>query len=82
MNFINQYSALLFGLGLLTLVAVLLLRRGLKPARVIVLVLVGLGLLVGWYVLRPQQTPHAQLSELQAPIGAGTPVLLELQSPY
>jgi ferric-dicitrate binding protein FerR (iron transport regulator) len=59
-----------------------LLRRGVSRGRVALLVLLALALVAGWWFVRPVQTPHADLASLQGQIGAGTPVLLEFQSPY
>ena len=41
------------------------------------------GLLTAWIILHPRQTPLMNDAKaVKAMIGAGTPVLLELQSPY
>jgi formate hydrogenlyase subunit 3/multisubunit Na+/H+ antiporter MnhD subunit len=82
MNIFNLYSALIFGLAGLILVGLLLFRRRMSLGRVIALIVLGLALLVAWWLVRPVQTAHDDLSNLMAPIGAGKPVLLEFQSPY
>jgi NADH:ubiquinone oxidoreductase subunit 6 (subunit J) len=82
MNPINLYSALLLLVVVILFSGFLLLRRGVSLARVAVIVLIGLVLVAGWWFMRPVQTPHADLAELQGKIGAGKPVLLEFQSPY
>ena len=82
MSIINQYSFLWMGgfvLGLLALV--LTLRRA--PARYwLALAGVALGLAAAYAALRPTPGAADAAAQLQASIGAGTPVLVELQSPY
>ncbi|UCH59793.1 MAG: hypothetical protein JSV61_16485 [Anaerolineales bacterium] len=82
MNPLNLYSVPLLILSALILAGILLLRRGISRERLTIIAALGLGLLVVWYFLRPVQTPHAELEDFQRQIGAGTPVLLEFQSPY
>jgi hypothetical protein len=82
MNPLNLYSAPLLAIFANLVTGTVLLRRGVNPWRVAVLVLLALGLLAVWWLVRPVQTPHADLAALEDQIGAGTPVLLELQSPY
>ena len=82
MALINQYSFLWGALILLIVVAVLLLRDGPKRTDFLILgiILVALGGL--WLVVRPRATQLTNAAQVQAQIGAGTPVLLEFQSPY
>ncbi|HSF82883.1 MAG TPA: hypothetical protein VLA49_16735 [Anaerolineales bacterium] len=47
-----------------------------------ILVILALGLAAVWYFARPVQTPHGELADFRNQIRAGTPVLLEFQSPY
>jgi hypothetical protein len=82
MNPLNLYSAPLLLVIVILLAGVVLLRRGVSRGRVVALGLIGLGLLAGWWFVRPVQTPHADIAALRSQIGAGTPVLLEFQSPY
>ena len=82
MNPFNLYSALLFILFVLLLAGYFLLRPGLSLERLLILALLAFGLLFGWYRLRPVQTPHTDVEDLRSQISAGTPVLLEFQSPY
>jgi hypothetical protein len=67
---------------IILIAGVVLLRRGVSRGRVAVLVVLALALVAGWWFVRPVQTPHADIAALRAQIGAGTPVLLEFQSPY
>lgn len=79
----NHYSFLWIAVGL-TLVAGLVLltnRPSLREFASFGVIVVGL--LVAWFVLHPHQTPLiSDAKAVQASIGAGTPVLLEFQSPY
>ena len=82
MALINQYSFLWGALILLIIVAVLLLRDGPKRTDFLILgvILIALGGL--WLGVRPRATQLTHAAQVQAQIGAGTPVLLEFQSPY
>ena len=82
MQIINQYSLVIFGLVGLAAVALVLLRSGKGRGRMAVLAVLALALLAGWVTVRPTATPAAAVSQVRAQIGQGTPVLLELQSPY
>jgi hypothetical protein len=82
MNPLNLYSALLLILIILLLAGRYLLRRGVSRGRLLVFGLIAVGVVGGWFALRPVQTPHQASAELRSQIGAGTPVLLEFQSPY
>lgn len=79
---VNQYSFVwVSAAGIVVLAAVLAIRRA--PTRLwLALAATVLGLGVAYALLRPSPaTPNAVL-RLESSIGAGTPVLLELQSPY
>lgn len=79
----NHYSFLWIALSL-TIVAGLVLLTNKPSLRDFVSfgVIVG-GLLVAWLILHPQQTAlMSDAKSVQAMIGAGTPVLMEFQSPY
>jgi drug/metabolite transporter (DMT)-like permease len=83
MKIFNQYSAI-WMVGLLVVVfGFVLLRRRSKWPRWLAFAIVVLGLVGAWVLLRPQQTTGGlTAAQVQVEIGAGTPVLLELQSPY
>lgn len=82
MNLINQYSVVLLVFVGLAVAMVILLRRGINPKRLLILVLMALGVFAAWRLARPVQTDYSDLADLRAQIGAGRPVLLEFQSPY
>ncbi len=82
MSLINHYSTL-WGLGILFALAAYFLTRGKRSAKKqITLALIGIALVGIWFAIRPQSGSNESASTLRAQIGQGTPVLLELQSPY
>jgi O-antigen ligase len=81
-NPLNLYSVPLMLLVIILLAGSLLLRGGPSRGRVAILLALVIGLVVGWFTIRPVQTPTEGAEELRNRIGAGNPVLLEFQSPY
>jgi hypothetical protein len=83
MQIINQYSAIWIAVFLVAIAAIILLRRKPKWPQFLVLAVIVIGLATAWIFLHPLQTAHiSTAAQVQASIGQGTPVLLELQSPY
>lgn len=82
MQIVNQYSFLLVAAFGLASLAFILLRDGVKGSDLIALASLVLGFTVAFALLRPRPSAGADAEAIQAQIGAGTPVLLELQSPY
>jgi hypothetical protein len=82
MSILNQYSFLWVAIGGAGLVVfVLALRRA--PARQwLALAGIVLGLAAAYAAVRPTPGASNAAAQLQASIGSGTPVLVELQSPY
>jgi hypothetical protein len=79
---LNQYSFLLIaGLGLVAL-AFALLRDGVKGSDLIALASLAIGFTAAFALLRPRASTVAGVETVLEQIGAGTPVLLEFQSPY
>ena len=70
-------AILIFGL-----IAYFLLRQGVTIQNGIKLLAVGVLLLVGWLVLRPQQANTTEYTQFQTVLEGDQAVLLELQSPY
>ncbi len=81
-QFINHNSFILFGLILVAIVAAILLRDGAKRSDWIILGSLIVVLAVTYFSVRPAQATSTEADLIQARIGAGTPVLLEVQSPY
>ena len=79
----NHYSFLWIVAGLTIVAGLVLLtnRPRLRDFLSFGVIVAGLG--VAWLILHPHQTPLMNdAKSVQAMIGAGTPVLLEFQSPY
>lgn len=80
--FFNQYSfVLLSGLA----VAALLLwavARGVRTERLVAVGALALGCALAFALFTPRASDPPASGDLAAPIGGGTPVLLEFQSPY
>jgi hypothetical protein len=80
---VNQYSALWIAGAFLLLVTLILFRQMPKTRDLVALIVVIIGLVVAWSLLRPRQTPLMEdANTVQSMIGRGKPVLLEFQSPY
>ena len=82
MIWINHNSTLVLGIGILVLAAFFLLRDGVTLKDLLLLCGLLVLLLLLWLPLRPKQKLPSQGSGLLSQIGAGLPVLLEIQSPY
>lgn len=79
----NQYSLFLVVLVILGVMGAFLFRKSPRLPEIIAFIVVLLGLVVAWIVLRPTQTPLSNAAEeVRTRIGSGKPVLLEFQSPY
>jgi hypothetical protein len=82
MSFINQYSFLLIGLASLLALAYFLFRNGIRAQDVIAFGALITGLTIAYVFLNPGASSIGEIEEVRDQIGAGTPVLLEMQSPY
>jgi hypothetical protein len=80
---IREYSFLIISFGLIVAAALVLLTNKPKLRDYIAFGVIVVGLITAWGILHPRQTPLMEDAKMvQAMIGAGTPVLLEFQSPY
>jgi thiol-disulfide isomerase/thioredoxin len=82
MTFINHYSFLLLVTVSTVAAASILLRRGLSAPRILLIACVAIVL---GFVLRTWGAGASSLQEVrkvEAAIGRGSPVLVEIQSPY
>jgi thiol-disulfide isomerase/thioredoxin len=80
---VNQYSFVIMALVLALLAGVVLLTHRPRWNHYLAFAALVGGLLLSWAILRPRQTLlSADAPQVQAWIGAGTPALLEFQSPY
>jgi len=81
--FIREYSFPLLALGLGIAAGLFLLSNKPKWNDFLAFGVIAAGLIASWVVLHPVQTPLMDdAKKVQSLIGAGTPVLLEFQSPY
>ena len=80
---INQYSFIIISVFLILLAGFFLLGKQPKLKHFLTLGVIVLGFGAAWFILRPHQTPSmGNANAVTGLIGAGTPVLLEFQSPY
>ena len=83
MKVINQYSFIIVGAVVLIGAGVLLLHRRPGWPQWLIFGTLVVGVVAAWIVVHPRATAQVlDAAQVQASIGQGTPVLLELQSPY
>ena len=81
--FIREYSFILVGSGLVVAAGFMLLTNKPKWNDFLAFGVIVAALVASWVILHPIQTPLMDdAKKVQSLIGAGTPVLLEFQSPY
>jgi hypothetical protein len=79
----NQYSFITVAIGFVLVAGLILLTNKPKLNDYITFGVIVTGLVTVWAILHPRQTPLMDDAKMvQEMIGAGTPVLLEFQSPY
>ncbi len=79
----RQYSIVAIALGLIIVAGVILLTNKPKWNDYLAFGVIVASLITAWAILHPRQTALMDNAKsVQAMIGAGTPVLLEFQSPY
>lgn len=80
---IREYSFLIVALGLAIAAGRGFLTNKPKWNNFLAFGVIVAALVASWVILRPVQTPLMDdAKKVQSLIGAGTPVLLEFQSPY
>lgn len=80
---INQYSFVALSILLVLAAGLILLGSKPKLKDYLAFCVIVLGFVAGWGILHPRQTLLMdEAQKVKAMIGAGTPVLLEFQSPY
>lgn len=82
MQLLNQYSFLLLASVTIVGLAVLLFRDGIRSNDIVAIGALVAGFLLAYALFRPGPSSVAEIKDLDAIIGAGNPVLVELQSPY
>ncbi len=79
----REYSFIIVALGLAIVAGFILLTNKPKWNDYLAFGVIMASLITAWIILHPRQTPLMEdAKSVQAMIGAGTPVLLEFQSPY
>ena len=82
MAFINQYSFTLIAGTLIILFSFFIFRREIGQRQIISLAALILGFLLAYWFFSPGASSAGGSDRAVDVIGAGTPVLLEFQSPY
>ncbi|MBK8615515.1 MAG: hypothetical protein IPN96_00080 [Anaerolineales bacterium] len=79
----REYSFVAIALGLAFVAGIILLANKPKWNDYLAFGVILTALVTAWVILHPRQTPLMDdAKSVQAMIGAGTPVLLEFQSPF
>jgi hypothetical protein len=80
---VNQYSFVAIAAGFALVAGLVLLTNKPKVKDYLAFGVIVAGLVTAWGILHPRQTPLMDDAlKVRELIGAGTPVLLEFQSPY
>jgi thiol-disulfide isomerase/thioredoxin len=81
-EFVNHYSFALLGVAAFLVLAVLLLRDGVKASDLLALAALLAGVVLAFSLFSAGGGTDQPASAIEAEIGAGQPVLLEIQSQY
>ncbi len=81
-EWVNQHSFVLAAIVALLVLGGVLFRDGVAANDGLAIGALAGGLILAYVLLRPGPSTHSQVGEVHRLIGAGRPVLLELQSPY
>lgn len=81
-QYFNQHSFTISAVGSLLLLTIWLLRDGVKAADLVAIGALLIGLVAAYVLFGPGPSSVTEADQLRARIGAGTPVLLEFQSPF
>jgi uncharacterized membrane protein len=78
-----EYSFPALSIAIIAIAGVVLLTHKPKWNDFLAFGVIVAGLIAAWVIMHPRQTPLMDDAKMvQEMIGAGTPVLLEFQSPY
>ena len=81
--FFNHYSFLIISIGLVIVAGLILLTNKPKWNDYLAFGVIISAVIITWIVIHPRETPLMNdAKKVQQIIGAGTPILLEFQSPY
>ncbi len=82
MNYFNQHSFTLSALIIQAVVAVALLRDGVRVLDIVALAAMASAFGLSWMLLRPGPSTVTDVGAVKAALAAGEPTLLEIQSEY
>lgn len=83
MKIINPYSFIILAGGIIAILIFFVVSRGLQTTGALLALLAGiLGLIASFLLLSPRGSAVKDAGQITTAIGAGSPVLLEFQSPY
>lgn len=80
--FINQYSFTIVAGTIIVLFSAIIFRKGIAQPQMTALIALVMGFLLAYWFFNPGEGSSAGAQRVQTTIGAGTPVLIEFQSPY
>jgi thiol-disulfide isomerase/thioredoxin len=81
MQFLNQYSFLLLGLFMITILAIWRLREGFRRQDWVAVAALLVGFILAFGIFRPTSQPES-IDQFEDSLGQGRPLLLTFQSPY
>ena len=81
-QFVNQHSFTLGAAVALALLAIWLFRDGITLNDLLAFGALALGLGIAYFLFNPGESTQTDPEAVLEEIGAGTPVLLEFQSPF
>ncbi|MEE9216541.1 MAG: hypothetical protein V3U32_03820 [Anaerolineales bacterium] len=81
-QFLNQHSFTFGAAFALAMLAIWLFRDGITLNDLLTFGALGLGLGIAYYFFNPGESTETDAEAVIEQIGAGTPVLLEFQSPF
>ena len=83
MKIINPYSFIILAIGMIAILVFVVVSKGIQATGVRLAVLVVFaGLAASFVLLSPGASAVKDTGQITTAIGAGSPVLLEFQSPY
>lgn len=81
-QYFNQHSFTITAVAAVAILAIWLLRGGVQTRDLLAVVALALGLGLAYRLFNPGSSTETDAEMVLSQIGAGTPVLLEFQSPY
>lgn len=81
-QYFNQHSFTIIAVASVAALAIWLLRGGFQARDLLAVAALALGLGLAYRMFSPGASSETDAETVMSQIGAGTPVLLEFQSPY